>query len=278
VGTVIWPIVPRQLATAIHRGQIELIRLLALLGWRVQVLIADCGDENSFSPKFLDNFESSLSATALRRNIAFQGIVRMSTLYDSANSEYSSLQSLFKNISTRMTVAELISINNKEYSEDVKIELKSKTTLTYIRPPLTIAAVLHLAMKQPGKCAIVSGSDEALQWKQAYNETDAASQFGALMIPVIKMDKKHQVLQQKRWPIWDAIEELVEHLHDGKSNTAWWLFRLHGLLPAFPIAKVQIGGAEVSTGDWEDEMSIPERVKLREFVELVWPLLDPTNS
>ncbi|MBZ5728396.1 MAG: adenylate/guanylate cyclase domain-containing protein [Acidobacteriia bacterium] len=47
-GRVIWPVVPRDLATAIHRGQVELIRLLTLIGWQVTVLIADCGGDTEY--------------------------------------------------------------------------------------------------------------------------------------------------------------------------------------------------------------------------------------
>jgi hypothetical protein len=275
-GTVIWPLVPRQLATAIHRGQIELIRLMTLIGWRVQVLIADCGDENTFDHKFLLDFESSITKAALRRNITFKSIVRMSTLYDPKYERFSELHSLFRSVSARMTVAELIAINNKGYSEDVKIELRAKTTLTYIRPTLTIAAVMHLASSETTKCAVVSGCDEALQWKQAFNESDAVNRIGALMIPVVKMDKNHQILMQKRWPIWDALNELVEHLSDRESNTAWWIFRLHAYLPVFPDKQVGIGSATVSADNWQEGEPRPEEFSFRELAELVWPKLDPT--
>jgi hypothetical protein len=38
-GIIIWPVVPRDLATAIHRGQAEVIRFLVLLGWTVKLLM-----------------------------------------------------------------------------------------------------------------------------------------------------------------------------------------------------------------------------------------------
>lgn len=277
-GMVIWPVVPRQLATAIHRGQIELIRLLSMLGWRVAVLVADCGDGDAYTSTYIDKFQACLSAAALRRGIAFERVVRMTELYDPGYVNYRELQLLFRSVSSRMTVAELMAINNKNYSEPDIIELRGKTTLTYIRPPLTIAAVLHLAAREQGKCAVVSGYDEAAQWTQAFNETGATSKIGALMIPVIKMNKEHQLLQQRRWPIWDSEAELLQHISDSESNTAWWLFRLHAFMPSFPDNEIEIGGTSYKPEEWSDEQIKPSGLDATAFVNRIWPLLDPAAS
>ena len=47
-GVIIWPVVPRDVVNAIHRGQAEIIRLLVILGWKVHLLIADCGAPNNY--------------------------------------------------------------------------------------------------------------------------------------------------------------------------------------------------------------------------------------
>jgi hypothetical protein len=66
-GIIIWPVVPRNLATAIHRGQAEIIRLLALLGWSVKLLIADCGTENS-ERTYSEAFFSAVSCKKIYRS------------------------------------------------------------------------------------------------------------------------------------------------------------------------------------------------------------------
>jgi hypothetical protein len=70
-GIIIWPVVPRNLATAIHRGQAEIIRLLALLGWSVTLLIADCGIENS------DRTYSEAFFNAVKKYTEGRGIINI---------------------------------------------------------------------------------------------------------------------------------------------------------------------------------------------------------
>lgn len=274
-GQIIWPVVPRDLATAIHRGQIELIRLMVNIGWRVNVLIADCGGEHEYESSYVDRFQECLSAAALNRDILFTTVQRMSALYDPSYNRYRCLQGLFRKISTKMTVDELMEINNKGYSADDITRNNSKPTLAYIRPPLTIAAVLHLAQEAGTKCIVVSGSDESQQWKQAYNIPDALSRIGALMIPVIKMDRKHQLLQKERWPIWHSEADIVRHISEAQTNTAWWIYCLHAFLPVFPNESVKVGMATIAPEHWENEFAIPQDCDPTQFIGIVWPLLNP---
>lgn len=274
-GHIIWPVVPRDLATAIHRGQIELIRLMVNIGWSVNVLIADCGGEHEYEDSYVDKFQNCLAAAALNRDIVFTTVQRMSALYDPSYERYRCLQGLFRKISTTMTVDELMEINNKGYSADDITRNNAKPTLAYIRPPLTIAAVLHLAHETGTKCVVVSGRDESQQWKQAYNIPNALSRIGALMIPVIKMDRKHQLLQKERWPIWHSEADIVRHISEAQTNTAWWIYCLHAFLPAFPEEAVRIGGATISPEDWKTECAVPEGWDPQQFVGRVWPLLNP---
>jgi len=196
-GQVIWPIVPRDLATAIHRGQIELIRLLVLAGWEVTVLIADCGGEIEYDNGYVGDFEQSIKSHAALRKIRLPKIVRMRDLYEPGYKEYKHVQSLFRRITSQMTVDVLIRLNGKGYAEDVKEKIEGKPTLTYLQPPLTLAAVIHLVTNAQTKCAVVAGFDEKEQWEQAYNMGSVRAQVGILMIPVVKMDPVHQIYQQK---------------------------------------------------------------------------------
>src|SRR5204863_9334672 len=100
-------------------------------------------------------------------------------------------------------------INTKRYTNEVKSEIEEKPTLTYLRPPLTLAAVLHQAETAQTKCVVIAGSDETLQWNQAYNVPNALSKIGVLMIPVVNMDPEHQVYQRRRFPIWHSEEEVI---------------------------------------------------------------------
>ena len=46
-GYVIWPITLQPSATYIHTAQIQLIKLLILAGWKLHVIIGDCGKYSS---------------------------------------------------------------------------------------------------------------------------------------------------------------------------------------------------------------------------------------
>ena len=66
--SIIWPVVPRGVVNAIHRGQIEIIRLLTLLGWKVHVLIADCGAKENPPRDESEEFKRLVEAYMHRRN------------------------------------------------------------------------------------------------------------------------------------------------------------------------------------------------------------------
>lgn len=272
-GQVIWPVVPRDLATAIHRGQIELIRLLALLGWEVIMLIADCGGETEYDDVYIDKFRRCIESHLALRKVRLSQVERMSALYEPTYPKYSHVQALFRRITSKMTVEVLMDLNTKEYSQQVKDEIRDKTTLTYLRPPLTIAAVLHLAEGARTKCAVIAGSDEHLQWNHALSVSNALESIGVLMIPVVKMDRQYQMHQGRQFPIWHS-EADVNRQSVG-SNLAWWLFRLLAFLPAFPDSGVKIGETEINPGEWTDPLKIPTNVDLGRLVTRIWPLLNP---
>jgi hypothetical protein len=272
-GHVIWPVVPRDLATAIHRGQIELIRLLTMLGWQVTTLIADCGGEREYEDRYVESFIGHLIAHATRRSVHIPEVVRMSQLYEPTYDKYAQVQALFRRITSQMSVDILMALNTKRYTKDVQAEIAGKPTLTYLRPPLTLAAVLHLAESVGTKCVVVAGSDEERQWSQAYSVPNGRTRIGVLMIPVVNMDPEHQIYQGKQWPIWNSEAAVARHCTG--SNVAWWLFRLLGFLPAFPERVVAIGDKSIDPDDWSDQQNTPAEVDVNTLVRHVWPILNP---
>ena len=57
---IIWPVVPRDGVNAIHRGQLEIIRLLAMMGSKVHVLIADCGVAENYPRPYSEEFRKMI--------------------------------------------------------------------------------------------------------------------------------------------------------------------------------------------------------------------------
>jgi hypothetical protein len=276
-ASIIWPVVPRDVVTAIHRGQLEVIRLLCSIGWRVTALIADCGEPEPFTDEYCKAFGEQLIKHASRRGIAFSHVIRMSTLYDHEHQAYGAIQAHFRRIVEKMKVSDLMAINTKSYQEEVKQEVLQRPTLTHLRPPLTLAAVLHLATECPDKCLVVAGRDENIQWQFAYNVPGVRENIGALLIPTLKADKNHQALQHRQWPIWDSQQELESALSDRNTNTAKWVYLLHALLPAFPLDHVEFDGNRCFVSDWAPDDLIPAALTPRLLSDQVWDLLSSAD-
>ena len=60
-----------------------------------------------------------------------------------------------------------------------------------------------------------------------------------------------------------------------QRTLAWWTFRLHAYLPAFPAATVEIDEQEISPQEWSDESGIPESLQKDSLARHVWNYLDP---
>jgi hypothetical protein len=50
---------------------------------------------------------------------------------------------------------------------------------------------------------------------------------------------------------------------------------LHAFLPVFPDDSVRVGAASFKPEDWKNEFTIPDAFDPRQFVQVVWPLLNP---
>ena len=166
-GVVIWPVVPRDLATAIHRGQAEIIRLLAMLGWSVKLLIADCGSDR-FDRPYSEAFCNKLRKYTEWRGVIITEEVYMSDLFQPGSDEYIQIHSILQRVITNLKFADLLDINNKEYSEEQREEIKRSPTLDFLRQALSVAAVLYLAEQAGQKCIVVAGLDERIQWERTF--------------------------------------------------------------------------------------------------------------
>lgn len=273
-GDVIWPVVPRDLVTAIHRGQLEVMRLLCRIGWNVIVLIADCGEPTPLPRGYVDTFEQSLRAYALRRHISFAEIVRLSSYYEIDHPHYGEVQKHFRSMVEGMKVSDLMALNAKSYNPDYQERIKQQPTLAHLRPPLTLAAVLFLASRTAGKSAVVAGQDEDLQWNYVYNIPGSRESMCALLIPTLTVDRKFQAMQAKRWPIWESKRELEVALADISGNVGHWVYLLHALLPAFPSFSVDLGGHSISPESWHGLEGLPPHLSPKVLGDCVWKILD----
>lgn len=273
-GTIIWPVVPRDLATAIHRGQAEIIRLLAMLGWSVKLLITDCKAqdyERSYSEAFCNSVQKYLET----RDVTISEPVYMSDLYQPDSKAYRDVHLIFRKVSADLSLEDLRAINYKTYDPQQQAIIQNSSTLDFLRPALSMAAVLHLAQQAGHKCIVVAGSDERIQWTRTIRVPGTRPQLGFLMIPILK-GIMYQGKHKSDWPIWDSLQALV--LGMNSTNLASWTFRLHAYLPAFPDVAVEIDGRQILPQQWGDEMSIPALLQKESLARHVWEYLAPARG
>jgi hypothetical protein len=275
-GVIIWPVVPRDIVNAIHRGQAEVIRLLVLLGWRVHLLIADCGSLNNYEKSDSIRFSEKLKKYMANRGIEQIKISYLSDFFAPTNQDYDRIQEIFRDIISDLTLQDFLNIVNKGYTDRVKDDILRRATLDCLRPVLSLAVVLYLAQEARQKSIIVAGADERRQWERAYDIPKTRDRIGVLMIPVLTEDgDKHQMLLSKAGPIWSSQPALRRAMDS--SNTAWWTFHLLAFIPAFPAPFVTISGKKITPRDWSNESEVPERIRKEDLTQQVWEILNPAS-
>jgi hypothetical protein len=276
-GVIIWPVVPRELATAIHRGQIEIMRLLALLGWRIHFLIADCGADGD-DEGTLKTFTSAILSHAKYRNLCKIEVSSLSSYFDREYDGQAEVIEQFRLITTKLTIKNLTDINLKDYSVEDLSRIQENPALNFLRPILTCAMVLHLAKKYSAmyagsKILIVAGEDEKTQWQHVI-ELDP-KRIGAIFNPSLRRSDatgQHTARQSTNWPIWFSKSNLLEEMKT--TNAAKWVFQLFAQIPSFPARDVEIAGKVYCARDWLEEFELPGEMRGHELVEIVWPMLD----
>jgi len=271
--SIIWPVVPRDGVNAIHRGQLEIIRLLAMIGSKVHILIADCGVSENFPRPYSDKFREMINDYASRRSLKDLNYLFMSDLFSPRCEGCDNLHRHFQSVISHLTLEDLLDINRKEYSKDIQRTINTVPTLDFLRPALTISSVLHLSDILGGKCIIVVGYDERKQWEGAHTSIPVArTQFGVLFNPVLKAKKGFQGRQTKNWPLYFNWEQVVDDM--GKYDLAAWFTKLHLFLSSFPASSASIDDVSISPSEWlspgDPEKRIYKLIKKTELAKYVF--------
>lgn len=141
-GTIIWPVVPREVVTAIHRGQLEIIRLLSYLGWKILFIAADCGGNSSDIDT--TSFIAKIKKHAEKRGLVNIEFKKLSEYFDVAYPKHGEVLDRFKQVTSFLSLQDMLNINQKGYAQKVKKEISKDSSLKFIRPILTCAVVMHL--------------------------------------------------------------------------------------------------------------------------------------
>lgn len=266
-GCIVWPVVPRPNLTVIHRAQAEIISLLCSFGCEVKILIADSGaDHVDRNGRFFAKLE---------RHMKLKGIDHISVRYlsdyysirEHSQDRNTSFLQCFCELCNEITLASLISANEKNYPEKTKAEIRGKSLLRNIRPVLTVAAVLceavHLDKKK--KHVVIAGQDEEFLWNLIF-EKFGDENMGTVLNPVLTLNEGNAYQDNELDTEWHTKAKVLEML---KIKTVReWAYTMFYYLPhieATDYADVFLPsytgprcGLYRELADWVDDQKLAE--------------------
>lgn len=229
-GEIFWPVVPRKIATAIHQGQLEAIRLLGFCGWTIHLLIADSANLSSKGESHSDSFERRIKEYAEKIGVSLGHVQHLSQII----ADHESLSKMFvqiKKVTDKLKVGDLLEYEGKSY-EDREKYVRDKQLSDFLRPIYTIGAFLMFAgNKSKHKVMVIAGNDERTQWNDVLDKCDLHNRMNLILNPELKRGP-HLVRQTENWPSWRSRQQCLEQMPD--TNLEEWLFNLFVLLPRFP--------------------------------------------
>ena len=233
---VIWPVVPRQHITLIHHAQIEVIRLLSILGWKTKIIIANCGGANVTPNRNDQEFKIKLDEYLKKKSISNYNVDYLNQYFNPNFKDESKILGNFVKLSSGLKISQLheFNIKNKTYDSTTQSEILERNTLKYISPLLTWSASIFEAsvffeQNPSSKAIIIAGRDEESQWSHVISEIDA--NIGAIFIPILKQDDNNTLFQEKKLSLLSK-SQLEREL--GKGNIDKWLFQAFISLASFP--------------------------------------------
>ncbi|MDU1892356.1 MAG: hypothetical protein E6767_16850 [Dysgonomonas sp.] len=238
-GYVIWPITLQPSVTYIHTAQIQLIKLLVLSGWKLHVIIGDCG-KHSTTVKQPINFKNAIEAILLKNNILIdnQTVTFLSKYFkrdpnvidESLIKNATSLELLntFHTISESVVWSDYFEYITKNYNKVKKEEIRKRKVLNNIQPLLNWTVVTTIVNTEINiKAIVVAGEDERKQWHEIV-KTHGNNRIGMIYIQELKEQNKTM----------DQSEINIENLQDmlnkiDRGNMGEWLYNHFIELPRF---------------------------------------------
>jgi hypothetical protein len=231
-GNIFWPVSGRQIATAIHRGQIEAMRLLAICGWTIHLFITD--SEYLFDEKHVPNedFQKQVEAYAATIGVKIAEVEYISRLFSTSRRDLPDLLSRFNKSASSITVAEVLEMEGKAYPDRENL-VKKRSLLKFLRPTFTTVAFLKFVNDNAGdKIMVVAGYDESARWTGILRD-GFTNQMNMVFNPILTKGSNTE-LQGDKGPFWYSKEELIEAMADTNTNLMEWAYNLFVLLPKFP--------------------------------------------
>lgn len=293
-GYVIWPVALLTSTTYIHKAQSQLIKLLTDCGWKLLVVIGDCGKNSNIKDQV--GFINGIKKIIKTKNISFESnaIARISDYYEQddvsknenliPNVTGTKILKSFHNISEGLEWGRFDSLIKKNYDDPKKTLINNRSVLNNIQPLLTWALVATIVKESKSKAIVIAGEDEQGQWDYITNN-HTNNNLGVIYIHELKKEKD-KTMDQEDIRI-GSIEEMRTKLNVG--NMAEWLYTHFVELPKFSsnskpefckmsgtiCSKYQNNCIDCLFRDGHNfESSDFDRSR---FVDIVYPMSNPAN-
>jgi len=234
-GCIFWPVVPRGM-NAIHKGQLEAIKLLCFCGWETYLFVADSDQLFDSGITASQDFEKEVQEYAKKIGVSLTTIQYLSTVFDSSSTEFPDLLSKFKELSKSFKVEAVFQYEGKSYEDSQQIVMH-KTILEFLRTIFTLVAFQHFIDSYAKPIAIVAGVDELPKWEKYLETRGLLKKVSLICNPELKKGE-HLIQQDSFRPVWLSKHNFIKDT--AETNLTQWAFDLFVCLPQFPKTETTI--------------------------------------
>ncbi len=270
-GDIYWPVVPRKSLTAIHRAQIEVLKLFDFLGWNIHIFLVDYGSVDASNKDYVEAFRKHILSYFTRRkfnpSVSFN---QLSSFIAPHGAVCCDLRSLIERMMGRMKYAALVQLNTKSYITSHREEINSDPIARHMRPLYTIAALMHMLSSTKSISLVLSGADESSYWDQMVNDDGCTQPY--VTIPILRGDKVNQAIQTDNYPTWTSIHAFSDSItsaqNDNEQNLVEWIHNVFVTLPSLIVDDYSSSTEQVRNYD------IGRKSFVDDLSRLVFPILD----
>lgn len=232
-GQIIWPVVPREEITIVHKAQIELMKILAeKYGCKVNIIISDLGSkiENGMRFSGVRYFKNNIVEYISERGIEIEKLSYLSNYFNNYQ-DNALVFNNFKKLCLETNFFEIQRINMKNYSVKDIADIEKLKVIDYISPIFQQAVLIKESELTYKKSILIAGADRLEQWENICSfgsEKRHNYSTGGIFIPKletkngdIKQDSKLHLIPKTKSDYQKAI---VEMYNESDNNYLWWLF------------------------------------------------------
>lgn len=289
-GTLVWPMNAQDNVTYIHAAQFQLAKLFNLAGWKLNIIIGDCGHNSSKEKNAQVEFKTQLVDFFNRNNFSNDNYeIKFLSQYFIRNSENTieidqkDLLNEFHSISDKVLWIDYKNEILKEYDDNTRDKIENRKILNNIQPLLIWSVVASInqynVTNNKGKVVVIAGADELKQWERIV-DTHRRNNLSTIFIHELKTaDEK--TMNQSEFKITDKI--MLRDKVANNDNFAKWLIlhfielpKCHTRMDSLPFCKTK---CDVYTQNCIKCLFIDGKYKTEsfdqsEFISYIYPIIN----